>query len=99
MSLDWAFLALILACAVFLAQIVMDYSKRLADIKPRIAKTKEDRVACEREVSGIEEEIRLCKGNLSGLEQEIKSLEGKKNQMSDILQQKRQKEKRPRFKL
>lgn len=98
MRLDWAFLALILACAVFLAQIVMDYSRRLADLGPRIAKTEEDRVTCEREVSGIEEEIQLCKGSLAVLEQEIKSLEEQRTRMSDILQQKRQKEKRPRFK-
>ena len=99
MDTDWTFLVLTMVCALYLAKLVLDYSQRLGDIRPRNLKAEMDWEACNRQISDLETEVQQLKETNTSWEMEIKNLEGKKKELTQLLQDKTPKEKRPKFKL
>ena len=99
MDTDWTFLVLTMVCALYLVKLVLDYSQRLADIRPRNLKAEMDWEACNMQISDLETEVQQLKEMNASWENEIKTLEGKKKELTQLLQDKTPKEKRPKFKL
>ena len=99
MNTDWAFLALTLICAGYMAKIVTEYFRRLGEIRPRITKAEVDCDAWEKQTQAVEGEFQQTRERMLELEREVKSLDEKKSQLTAIHQEKSQKSKRPRLRI
>ena len=86
MGMEWAFMALSAACAIFLVQILIEYNKQLNDLRPQVQRI-------EREMKGQNEErdthLKMSedlKAHIAQLEMELSQLEPKRAEFEKILQ-------------
>ncbi len=86
MGMEWAFMALSAACAVFFVQILIEYNRQSNDLRPQIKRI-------EKEMKGEMEErdryIKMTedlKAHIAQLDMEISQLEPKKTEFERIIQ-------------
>ena len=84
-SIDWIFGILTLGCLVFIIQIMMDYSKQAAQIRPQLRSVSQIQERHGQEIEKVEKLIKTGQEEAQKLDGRIADLERRHDELEETL--------------
>ena len=84
-SIDWVFGALTLACVYFLLQILLEYNKQKAQIRPQLTQLAEIRSRHAEEFEKVEASTEEATAEQEELDSQVAKLEAQQSELEEAL--------------